>query len=162
MIIALASDHAGYAQLKDLQVFLERAGHTCLYFGPHRFNPTDDYPDYIFPAAQSVASGKSQAGIIIGGDGEGEAMAANRLKGVRCAVFYGPAVAKAPVDAEGDISHDPFEVIKLTRLHNNANMLSLGARFLTLKDMQNAVKLWLDTDFSKAERHQRRIEKLDT
>ena len=162
MKIALASDHAGYEQLKDLQEYLISQGHECQYLGPKKLDPQDDYPDFIIPAARAVASGEAEAGILIGGDGEGEAMAANRIRGVRCAVFYGPAVAKTPVDIEGDVSNDPFEVIKLTRQHNNANMLSLGARFLTQKDVQHAVKLWLDTPFSNVDRHVRRISKLDT
>jgi len=162
MKIALASDHAGYAQIKELQSYLETHGHLCHYFGPAKLNPDDDYPDFIIPAAKAVADGVCQAGIVIGGDGEGEAMAANRLKGVRCALFYGSAVAKVAVDIEGDVSHDPLEVIKLTRQHNDANMLSLGGRFLSQKDMRQAVKLWLDTPFSGAERHKRRIAKLDS
>lgn len=161
MKIALASDHAGYAQIKQLQSYLESLGHLCSYFGPAKLNPDDDYPDFIMPAAKAVADGVCEYGVIIGGDGEGEAMAANRLAGVRCAVYYGPAVAKSAVDIEGDVSRDPLEVIKLTRQHNNANVLSLGARFLSQADMRQAVKLWLDTPFSGAERHKRRIAKLD-
>jgi len=161
MNIALATDHAGFEQLKELQTFLEAAGHSCRNFGPTSLVPDDDYPDYIFPAAKAVAGGECQMGIILGGSGQGEAMAANRVKGVRCAVFYGPAVARRPVDAEGDISHDPYEIIKLERRHNNANMLILAARFVPVEDMKHAIKLWLETPFSNEERHQRRIAKLD-
>jgi len=162
MNIALATDHAGYEQLKELKVFLEVAGHTCQDFGPQSLTPGDDYPDFIFPAAKAVAGGSCQMGIILGGSGEGEAMAANRVKGVRCAVFYGPSVAKKVVDAEGRTSHDPYEIIKLSRQHNNSNMLSLAARFVTLEDMKQVIKLWLETPFSGEERHQRRNDKLDS
>lgn len=161
MTIALSTDHAGLDQLRDLQAYLEDLGHICHNFGPTSLKLDDDYPDYIFPAARAVASGEYERGIIMGGSGQGEAMAANRVKGIRCAVFYGPVVAKRPVDAEGDISHNPYEIIRLERLHNNANMLSLAARFLNFNEMKQAVDLWLQTDFSGEPRHQRRIEKLD-
>jgi ribose 5-phosphate isomerase B len=159
--IALSTDHAGLNQLKDLQDYLEDLGHDCRWFGPASLKPDDDYPDYIFPAAKAVASGECERGIIVGGSGQGEAMAANRVKGVRCAVFYGPAVAKSPVDIEGDVSHDPYEIIRLSRRHNDANMLSLAARFLSVNEMKQAAKLWLEADFSGDARHSRRIEKLD-
>jgi ribose 5-phosphate isomerase B len=87
--------------------------------------------------------------------------AANRIKGVRCAVFYGPSVAKMVVDSNGRTSHDPYEIVKLSRLHNDANMLSLAARFVSLEDMKKVIKLWLITDFEGEDRHTRRIKKLD-
>lgn len=161
MKIALATDHAGYEMLKELQVYLESLGHECVNYAPKSLDLTDDYPDFIAPAAYAVASGHCEKGIILGGSGQGEAMAANRLRGVRCAVFYGPAVARRPVDAEGDISHDPYEIIRLERRHNDSNVLSLAARFLNVNEMKAAVKLWLDTPFSEEERHVRRIAKLD-
>lgn len=161
MKIALASDHAGYAQLAGLREFLVELGHQPVDFGPAKLDPADDYPDFITPAAKAVASGDCDRGIVLGGDGQGEAMAANRVAGVRCAVFYGPAVARAMVDADGRHSHDPYEVVKLTRLHNDANMLALGARFLGMADIKHAAKLWLETGFSGETRHIRRIAKLD-
>ena len=161
MKIALATDHAGFEQLKQLQDYLEDLGHECRNFGPDKLTPEDDYPDFIIPAAQAVASGECEMGLIMGGSGQGEAMAANRIKGARCAVFYGPAVARKVVDAEGHTSSNPYEIIKLSRQHNNANMLSLAARFVALEDMKEAVKLWLETAFSGEERHQRRNQKLD-
>ena len=127
MKIALATDHAGYEQLKDIQSFLEDLGHACQNFGPKSLNPTDDYPDFIFPAAMAVAAGQCEAGIILGRSGQGEAMAANRIRGARCAVFYGPAVAKRVVDASGQVSNNPYEIIVKSRQHNHANMLSLAA-----------------------------------
>ncbi len=161
MKIALATDHAGFEQLKVLQEFLEDLGHECNNFGPTTLNPSDDYPDYVAPAAEAVAKGDCQMGIIMGGSGQGEAMAANRVKGVRCALFYGPAIARQVVDAEGRTSHNPYEIIRLSRQHNDANVLSLAARFLSIEDMKHAAKLWLETPFSKEERHLRRIQKLD-
>jgi ribose 5-phosphate isomerase B len=161
MKIVLASDHSGYEQLKTLQSWLEQQGHNCLNLGPASLDPGDDYNDFIIAASRSVIAGDSEKGIIMGGSGQGEAMAANRYKGIRCAVFYAPAVARGVVDATGRVSHDPYEIIKLSRLHNDSNMLSLAARFLTVEDMKNAVKVWLDTPFSNEERHTRRNNKLD-
>lgn len=162
MKIAITSDHTGYEQLKDLEVFIESLGHECQNFGPKKMSPRDDYPDFITPAAKAVASGECDKGIILGGSGQGEAMSANRFKGVRCAVFYGPAVPRKVIDAEGHTSHDPYAIIRLSRQHNDANMLSLAARFVALGDMEDVIKLWLETDFSGEERHTRRIKELDT
>jgi ribose 5-phosphate isomerase B len=161
MKIALSTDHAGYEALKQLKQFLESHGHECVDYGPQNFQPDDDYPDYIFAAAIAVASGDCEAGIIFGGSGEGEAMAANRIKGVRCAVFYGPAVATGPVDAEGTTSGDPYEILKLTRLHNHANMLSLSGRFLSSEQINQAAQVWLSAPYSEEPRHERRVRKLD-
>jgi len=161
MKIALATDHAGYELLKDLQKFLQEQGYQCENFGPSKFDPADDYPTFVKPAAEAVAEGKCQRGIIMGGSGQGEAMAANRIHGVRCAIFYGTAVARRSVDAQGHVSHDPYEIVRLSRLHNDANLLSLAARFLSLEEMQQAVKLWLLTPFTGEVRHQRRIKELD-
>ncbi len=161
MKIALATDHAGFEQLKELQAYLESLGHNCRSFGPNTYNKDDDYPDFIAPAAEAVSKGEFEAGIIVGGSGQGEAMAANRYRNVRCAVFYGPAVAKSDVDIEGHINRDPYEIIRLSRQHNNSNVLSLAARFLTLNEIKFAAKLWLETPFSGDERHIRRIYKLD-
>jgi len=161
MTIALASDHAGFEQLQDLQEYLESLGHQCQNFGPKSLNPDDDYPDFILPAAKAVAAGQYERGIVMGVSGQGEAMAANRIRGVRFGLFYGPAVPRKVVDAAGTVSHDPLEIVRLTRRHNDANMLSLAARFLTIEDIKQVAKLWLETEFSDEERHQRRITKLD-
>lgn len=161
MRIALATDHAGFEQLKALQSYLESLGHECRNFGPASFDPTDDYPDFIRPAAKAVAGGEYERGIILGGSGQGEAMSANRVQGVRCAVFYGPVVPLRVVDADGHQSRDPYEIIRLSREHNDANVLSLAARFVNLEDMKHVIKLWLETPFPGNERHKRRIIKLD-
>ncbi len=104
----------------------------------------DDYPDFIFPCAKAVSADSDSRGIILGGSGQGEAMAANRLKGVRAAVFY----------------NGPEDIIKLSREHNNANILSLGARFMEESEIFAIIEMWLKEPFGGG-RHQRRIEKLD-
>jgi ribose 5-phosphate isomerase B len=159
--IALACDHAGFEQLKELKVFLELSGFECVDFGPQTFDADDDYPDFIIPAAKAVAKGECDRGIIIGGSGQGEAMAANRVKQVRCALYYGPSIAIAPVDSDGRESGDPYEIIKLSRRHNGSNMLSLAARFLTMDQMKAAIELWLEVPPPDSGRHMRRIAKLD-
>lgn len=161
MKIAITTDHSGYESLKELALFLTTLGHEYINFGPTSFDPNDDYPDFMFPAARAVADGSCDVAIIMGGSGQGEAIAANRIKGVRAAVFYGPVVAKTAVDAEGTMSDDPYEIIKLSRQHNNANVLSLSARFLTMDQMKQASQLWLETPVTDVERHLHRIKKLD-
>ncbi len=161
MKIALTTDHTGLELLQQLKTFLEDAGYECVNFGPEVLNPDDDYPQLIKPAAVAVANGDCDMGIIMGGSGQGEAIAANRIKGARCTVYYGPAHAVLPINAEGDMAQDDLEILRLSRVHNNANMLSLAARFLTIEDMQKAVSLWLTTAFSAEERHVRRIKQLD-
>jgi ribose 5-phosphate isomerase B len=161
MKIAVTTDHTGFEVLRQLMRFLESLGHETVDFGPKDYDQGDDYPDFMFPAAQAVANGECEAGIILGGSGQGEAMAANRVKGARCALFYGPVIAKTAVDAEGNMSSDPYEILKLSRQHNHANVLSLSARFLTLEEMKQAIEIWLSTPYSDAERHARRVKKLD-
>lgn len=161
MVIAIASDHAGFGQLKELEAFLESLGYQVDNFGPKNLNPEDDYPDFIAPAAKAVSVGECQRGIVLGGSGQGEAMTANKIKGVRCAVFYGPATPRKVVDAAGRTSHDPLEIVRLSREHNDANMLSLAARFVALEDMKNVIKLWLETPFNNEDRHRRRIGKIN-
>jgi len=136
-------------------------GWECVYLGPKTLQQDDDYPDFILPAAQIVASGECDFGIIMGGSGQGEAMAANRVRGVRCAVYYGSAVPNDVVDVEGRSAVDKYEIVRLSRQHNNANMLSLASRFLSTDEIMTVVKIWLETSFSDEERHHRRIEKLD-
>jgi ribose 5-phosphate isomerase B len=161
MKIALTTDHAGFAQLKELESYLQSIGHSTQNFGPQTFKADDDYPDFVRPAAEAVAKGDCQMGVIIGGSGQGEAMVANRVKGVRCALFYGQVTPVDKIDAEGHTTSEPFEIVILSRQHNDANMLSLAARFVSLEDMKKAVKLWLGTPFSNVERHTRRIKKID-
>lgn len=161
MKVAITTDHAGYEALQELKVFLEGMGHECVSFGPKTFDPEDDYPVFIFPAAEAVASGDCERAVIMGGSGQGEAIVANRVPGVRCALFYGPVLAKVAVDADGTMSDDPYEIVKLSRTHNDANVLSLSGRFLTVDEMKQAITIWFATPFSEVERHARRIKQMD-
>lgn len=160
MKIALSTDHTGLELLNHIRDFLKTQGHECGDFGPKTLDPADDYPDFIVPAAQAVASGEYECGIILGGSGQGEAMAANRVHGARCALYYGPATAQQAIDADGATSQDHYDILRLSRQHNHANMLSLAARFLTWDDIEKALTIWLDTPYSDAERHVRRVQKL--
>lgn len=161
MKIALSTDHAGFDYLHKLKEFLTAAGHECVDFGPQSLDPDDDYPDFIYPAAKAVADGSCDVGVIYGGSGQGEAIVANRVPGVRCAVYYGPAEAVGAIDANGAGAQDDYEILRLSRQHNDANMLSLGARFLEWPEVEKAVTIWLGTPFSDADRHSRRIRKID-
>ena len=142
MTIAISSDHAGFAQLKKLKDYLENElGHSCHNFGPAEIKPDDDYPDFILPAARAIAGGQCEMGIILGGSGQGE--------------------AAGSLGADGSPPLDGYDILRLSRQHNSANMLSLAARFLSVEQMQIAVRLWLATPFSHDSRHQRRVAKLD-
>ncbi len=162
MRIAVSTDHAGFQNIDKLKKLLTEMGHECVSFSPTLFDSGDDYPDFIYPAAHAVAKGDCQLGIIYGGSGQGEAIVANRVKGVRCAVYYGPAIATGPVDATGTEAQDNYEILRLSRLHNDANVLSLGTRFLAWRDIERAVRIWVETPFSCDERHIRRIKKIDS
>ena len=144
MRVHLATDHAGLELKNSIKSYLIDKGYDVMDHGAHNYDPLDDYPDFIFPCAKAVAAEEDSRGIILGGSGQGEAMAANRIKGVRAAVFY----------------NGLEEIVKLSREHNNANVLSLGARFLTAEEIHNVIDLWLHEPFAGG-RHQRRIEKLD-
>lgn len=164
MKIAVTTDHTGLAYggvYESVKAFVTGLGHEVVDFGPKELDMNDDYPELIFPAAEAVARGECDTAIIMGGSGQGEAMAANRVKGVRCTLFYGPMIAKQPVDAEGRTSEDPYEILRLSRQHNHANVLSLSSRFLDLDEMQRAIQVWLETPMSTEERHMRRVHQLD-
>lgn len=146
MTIYIGTDHAGFELKEKLVDFLGEAGFEIEDLGAHELDPGDDYPDYVFSVAEAVAKDPfSNEGIILGGSGQGEAMAANRIKGVRAAVYYG-----------GD-----GEIARLSREHNDANILSLGARFITEEEAKKVVLEWLETSFSEEERHERRIKKIE-
>ena len=144
MIIHIATDHAGLELKEKVKLYLSDLDFEVIDHGAYEYDALDDYPDFIFPCANAVSNDPESKGIILGGSGQGEAMAANRVKGVRAAVFY----------------NGPDEIIKLSRQHNNANILSLGARFMSEEEMYKIIEVWLSTDFESG-RHQRRIEKLD-
>ena len=144
MIIHIATDHAGLELKEKVKSYLSKLDYEVIDHGAYEYDELDDYPDFIFPCANAVSNDLNSKGIILGGSGQGEAMAANRVKGVRAAVFY----------------NGPDEIIKLSRQHNDANILSLGARFMSDQEMYKIIELWLSTDFESG-RHKRRIEKLD-
>lgn len=143
--IYLASDHAGFELKSALAAHLTEIGYTVQDLGPASHEVNDDYPDTILPLARAVVGEPGSFGIALGGSGQGEAVVCNRVAGARAAVYYG-----------GNL-----DIVKLSREHNDANILSLGARFLTQEEAKEAVQLWLTTDFSTDERHVRRINKID-
>ena len=144
MKIHLATDHAGLELKNNIKDYLISKGQDVTDHGAHEYDAQDDYPDYIFPCAKAVAADPESRGIILGGSGQGEAMAANRGRGVRAAVYYG----------------SEKEIVQLSRGHNNANVLSLGARFISEQVIYEVIETWLDKPFEGG-RHQRRIDKLD-
>jgi ribose 5-phosphate isomerase B len=161
MKIFLAADHGGYELKNILGEYAKSLGHDVTDCGATEYDKDDDYPAIIAKAAAAVRDNPGSRGVIAGGSGQGEAIAANRFNGVRCTVYYGPVKAAGAVDVSGRHSDDPHEIIRLGRLHNGTNVLSFGARFVTPEDAQAALKIWLETDFSGDDRHQRRIDQLD-
>ena len=152
--VYLASDHAGYALKEALVPYIGTLGYEVEDMGAHTLDEGDDYPDFITPCAQRVASETGSFGIILGASGQGEAMAANRVAGVRAAVFYG-----GPSSAQQDAAGNTLSLIASVRTHNDANILSLGARFVTEVEAKDAVSAFLTTPFSGEARHTRRISK---
>lgn len=160
MKIYLATDHTGLELKNKIAVYLQKKGYEVEDCGAYEYDKDDDYPDLIGKAAQKVSENPQDRGIIFGGSGQGEAMVANKFKNVRCALFYSPALATQAINIEGDKSTDPFEILKLTRVHNGANMLSIGFRFIHEEDVFKAIKIWLETPDPTEKRHVRRIEKI--
>jgi len=155
MRIFIAADHAGFALKEALKPFLTGLGHEVKDCGADTLVEGDDYPDIVTPCARKVAEEKGGIGVVIGASGQGEAMAVNRIPGIRAAVYYGEA-AHAQQDAGGQT----LGLLASARMHNDANILSLGARFLSEEEAKEAVRTFLETPFSGEERHVRRIEKL--
>jgi ribose 5-phosphate isomerase B len=141
MRIALASDHAGFRYKSLLAAWLRAEGHDLQDFGAHD-DVSSDYPDFVMPAARAVARGECERGIVLGGSGNGEAIAANRVEGVRCALCWDE------------------ETARLGRAHNDANVISLGERLVSAERAMRIVAVWLATPFDGG-RHARRIAKLD-
>ena len=146
MKIYIGTDHAGFELKEKLKMFLESLGCEVEDKGAYEFNESDDYPDFVYPVVKAVAEdrdrGLDSRGIVIGGSGQGEAIVANKVKGIRAAVVY-----------------DEYSA-KMSREHNDANIISLGNRTLSIDKAKDLVKLWLETPFSNEERHKRRIEKI--
>ena len=141
MKIAIGSDHAGFEYKERIRQFLAELGHQVTDFGTHSPEPVD-YPLFIRPVAVAVARGEFDRGVVLGGSGNGEAVVANRLKGVRCALCWNA------------------ESARLARQHNDANVLSLGQRMMSPETALELVRIWLETPFDGG-RHQRRIELID-
>ncbi len=141
MKISIGSDHAGYEYKEAIKIMLSKLGHEVVDFGTGSPESVD-YPKFIRPAAEAVANGDCERGIVLGGSGNGEAMCANRLRSIRCALCWNE------------------ESARLSRRHNNANMLSLGERMMDLDTALAIVRVWLDTEFEGG-RHVGRIALLD-
>lgn len=159
MKIYIGSDHTGYEIKEKLKVYFSELGHKMEDMGAFKYDASDDYPDFVLPVAEAVAKDNESCGIVLGGSGQGEAMCANKIKGIRAAVFYGEVLPQGPTDISGKTSVDPFEMVLLERKHNNANILSLGVRFLSFDEIKFAIELFLSTKFSNEDRHIRRLSK---
>ena len=141
LTISIGTDHAGFPLKEPITKLLQERGHTVIDYGCHS-TESCDYPDFIRPAAQAVSEGKADLGIVLGGSGNGEAMVANKIKGVRCGLVWNEWSAE------------------MTKLHNNANCIAMGARPVSEELALKLVCLWLDTTFEGG-RHERRIEKIE-
>lgn len=148
MKIFIATDHAGFELKNMLLPFLtEELGYEVVDCGAFNYDEDDDYPDFISVAISNLKEEGGEAkAIILGGSGAGEVILANRYSGIRAVVYYG----------------GPEEIITLSREHNDANVLSLGVRFIDEQIAKTAISLWLSTSFSNDERHQRRLRKIDS
>lgn len=140
--IYIASDHGGFNLKEVLKRHLQEKGYEVKDMGNIKYNPEDDYPDFVIPLALRVAQSKQDFGIIIGRSGNGEAIAANKVKGIRAALSLNEQMAKK------------------AREHNNANILSLGADYIEPEMAKKMVDVFLETPFSEEERHKRRLEKI--
>ena len=144
MKIYIGSDHAGFILKEKIKEYLGSLNYEVIDKGAFELNPTDDYPDFIIPTSEAVANDPLSLGIVLGGSGEGEQISANKVDGIRALEYYG----------------SNLEIVKLGREHNDANILSLGARFLNEEEALQAVKIFIETPFSNDERHIRRIDKI--
>ena len=143
MRVHLGSDHAGFELKSALLARLKELGHKPIDHGPHAYDAQDDYPPYVLAAAAGAAADPASRGIVIGGSGNGEAIAANKVRGIRAALAFSD------------------ETARLGREHNNANVLSLGARMYPEADAIRFAEIFLSTDFTGEERHVRRLAMLD-
>ncbi len=145
MKIYIATDHAGFEMKNSIVEYIRSLGYSVEDMGALVYDSQDDYPDFIAPLAEKVALDVDSRGIIFGGSGQGEAIVANRVSGIRAVVYYGGTL----------------DIPRLAREHNNANILSVGARFVSLEEIQQVVQIFLETEFTGEERHVRRITKID-
>lgn len=145
MKIYLGTDHAGLELKEKIKFYLEAKGFEVFDRGDFEYNGEDDYPDFVGPVAEAVSKDADSMGIVIGGSGQGEAMCANKYHGVRACTYYGGSL----------------EIPRLAREHNNANILSIGARFVGEIEAKDVIDIFMETLFSGDERHMRRINKID-
>lgn len=141
-MIYLGSDHGGYELKEHLKRWLEGEDHEVTDLGAHSLDPQDDYPDFVIPVAEKVASEPGSLGVIAGRSGNGEAIAANKVKGIRAALCLNEEMARKAKE------------------HNNANILSLGGDYISADEAVKILKTFLDTQFSGDERHVRRLGKI--
>jgi len=139
MRVHIGSDHAGLELKNSLVDYLKKSGHDVVDHGPHEYDALDDYPVFCIPAAQGVANESGSFGIVLGGSGNGEQMAANKVKGIRAALVWSVQTAK------------------LAREHNDANVIAIGGRMHTIEVCKELIDVFLATPFSNDERHVRRI-----
>lgn len=140
MRVHIGGDHAAYELHGELVAFLEGEGHEVVNHGPHGYDAEDDYPVFVLRAAEGVASDPGSLGIVLGGSGNGEQMAANKVEGIRAALCYNE------------------ELARLAREHNNAQVISIGGRMNTVEEAKAMVRTFLATEFSAEVRHQRRVD----
>ncbi|MEN9920583.1 MAG: hypothetical protein RL538_476 [Candidatus Parcubacteria bacterium] len=143
--IHLATDHAGFERKNEVVQWLKEAGYIVVDHGAQHFDELDDFPDYIKLAAEAVSKEPTARAIIFGGSGQGEAMVANRFPNVRATVFYG-----------GD-----EDIILLSRRHNDANVLSIGARFVSFETLERVLPKWLAEPFLADPKYERRNQKIE-
>ena len=145
MKIYIAADHAGFGLKEEIKRYLKEQGREVQDLGAFGLDEQDDYPDFILPAARKVAENPQESfGIVFGASGQGEAILANKVKGIRAAVY----------------NCSNSELIRLSRAHNDANVLSIGARFISKEHAIEAITVWLSTDFSGEARHKRRLSQI--
>lgn len=142
-MVYLGADHGGFDLKEELKKYLSELGYELTDLGAHNLDPNDDYTDFVIPVAQKVAQDPQNRGIVIGRSGQGEAIATNKIKGIRAAVCFSEEMARR------------------TRDHNNSNILSLGADFIDTETTKTIVKAFLETPFSGEERHVRRLKKIE-
>jgi ribose 5-phosphate isomerase B len=154
MKIFIGTDHAGYVLKEKLVEFLKVQGYEVVDKGAYEYNEADDYPDFVIPVAREVSKDpENTRGIILGATGQGEAVAANKFPHVRAIVYYG--------EPKNIVVDDEADIIRRSREHNNSNIISLGARYLSEDSAVAGVDHWLKTPYTEGERHVRRLGKID-
>ena len=142
MTIAIGSDHAGFDYKEQIKTFLQTLGHQVHDFGAMSSDPTDDYPVFIRPTAEAVARGEYERGVVLGGSGNGEAIVANKVHGIRCALCWS------------------LDTARWAREHNDSNVLSIGQRTIPVELALDIVRVWLTTPFDGG-RHARRVKEIE-